>query len=165
MVAQLPLTTKNWAGPIKFDLGQVKIVNDYIRREIFLIWGTKRKFLFETLYSTLPSLYEVERGGILVSPCPSVRLWTESTHFHEQLIDHKSLAESEPYYLHHLHCSPAAEVHHSMNRESNSVINSLPWAINRSQKFGRVRALLLTPSSLFTSCRSTSQLRNYSLSV
>ena len=30
MVAQLPLVTKNWAGPVKFDLGQVKIIIDYI---------------------------------------------------------------------------------------------------------------------------------------
>ena len=36
MVAQSPLTTKNWAGPVKFDPGQVKIIIDYIRREIFL---------------------------------------------------------------------------------------------------------------------------------
>ena len=35
MVAQLPLVTKKLAGPVKFDLGQVKIIIDYIRREIF----------------------------------------------------------------------------------------------------------------------------------
>ena len=35
MVAQSPLATKNWSGPVKFDLGQVKIIIDYIRREIF----------------------------------------------------------------------------------------------------------------------------------
>ena len=35
MVVQSPLATKNWAGPIKFDPGQVKITIDYIRREIF----------------------------------------------------------------------------------------------------------------------------------
>ena len=36
MVAQSPLATKNLAGPLKFDPGQVKIIIDYIRREIFL---------------------------------------------------------------------------------------------------------------------------------
>ena len=36
MVAQLPLATKNWAGPVIFEPGQVKITIDYIRREIFL---------------------------------------------------------------------------------------------------------------------------------
>ena len=36
MVAQSPLATKNWAGPVKFDPGQVKIITDYIRKEIFL---------------------------------------------------------------------------------------------------------------------------------
>ena len=36
MVAKSPLATKNWAGPVKFDPGQVKIITDYIRREIFL---------------------------------------------------------------------------------------------------------------------------------
>ena len=35
MVAQSPLVTKNWVGPVKFDPGQVKIILDYIRREIF----------------------------------------------------------------------------------------------------------------------------------
>ena len=35
MVAQSPLATKNWAGPVKFDPGQVKIIIDYIRKEIF----------------------------------------------------------------------------------------------------------------------------------
>ena len=40
MVAQSPLATKNWAGPVKFDPGQVKIIIDFIRREIFLdIYG------------------------------------------------------------------------------------------------------------------------------
>ena len=29
------LATNNWAGPVKFDPGQVKIIIDYIRREIF----------------------------------------------------------------------------------------------------------------------------------
>ena len=47
MVAQSPLATKNWAGPVKFDPWQVKIILDYIRREIF--WVTKRKSSFETL--------------------------------------------------------------------------------------------------------------------
>ena len=31
MVAQSPLATENWAGPVKFDPGQVKIIKDYIR--------------------------------------------------------------------------------------------------------------------------------------
>ena len=45
MVAQSPLTNKNWAGPVKFDPGQVKIIIDYIRREIFLTFlGDLRKF-------------------------------------------------------------------------------------------------------------------------
>ena len=35
MVAQSPLATKNWAGPVKFDPGQLNIIIDYIRREIF----------------------------------------------------------------------------------------------------------------------------------
>ena len=35
MVAQSPLATKNLAGPVKFDPGQVKIIIDYIRRDIF----------------------------------------------------------------------------------------------------------------------------------
>ena len=35
MVAQLPLAPKSWTGPVKFDPGQVKIIIDYIRREIF----------------------------------------------------------------------------------------------------------------------------------
>ena len=29
------LATKKWAGPVKFDPGQVKIMIDYIRKEIF----------------------------------------------------------------------------------------------------------------------------------
>ena len=46
MVAQSPLATKNWAGPAKFDPGQVKIIIDYIRREIFLMFlGDLEKFL------------------------------------------------------------------------------------------------------------------------
>ena len=36
MVAQSPLATKDWAGPVKFNPGQVKILIDYIRREIFI---------------------------------------------------------------------------------------------------------------------------------
>ena len=32
MVAQSPLVTKNWAGPIKFDPRQVKIIKDYMRK-------------------------------------------------------------------------------------------------------------------------------------
>ena len=50
MVAQLTLATKNWAAPVKFDPGQVKIIIDYIRRkfsEHFCV--TKRKFELETL--------------------------------------------------------------------------------------------------------------------
>ena len=35
MVAQSPLLTKNWAGPVKFDSGQVKMIIDNIRRGIF----------------------------------------------------------------------------------------------------------------------------------
>ena len=35
MVAQSPLETKNWAGPVSFDPGQVKIIIEYIRRKIF----------------------------------------------------------------------------------------------------------------------------------
>ena len=35
MVAQSPLLTKTWAGPAKFDPGQVKIIIDNIRRENF----------------------------------------------------------------------------------------------------------------------------------
>ena len=33
MVAQSPLVTKNWAGPVKFDPGQVKIIMNYRRRK------------------------------------------------------------------------------------------------------------------------------------
>ena len=50
-VAQSPLATKNWAGPVKSDPGQVKIIIDYIRREFFwtflgdlekiLVWNTE----------------------------------------------------------------------------------------------------------------------------
>ena len=36
MVAQSPLATKNWAAPVKFDPGQVKIIIDYIKKQIFL---------------------------------------------------------------------------------------------------------------------------------
>ena len=36
MVAQSPLETKNWAGPAKFDPGQIKIIINYIKREYFL---------------------------------------------------------------------------------------------------------------------------------
>ena len=35
MATQSPLVTKNWAGPVKFDHGQVKSIIDYIKREIF----------------------------------------------------------------------------------------------------------------------------------
>ena len=35
MVTLSTLATNNWAGPVKFDPGQVKIILDYIRREIF----------------------------------------------------------------------------------------------------------------------------------
>ena len=35
MVVQSLLATKNWAGPVKLDHGQVKIMIGYIRREIF----------------------------------------------------------------------------------------------------------------------------------
>ena len=38
MVAQSPLVTKNWAEPVKFDPGQVKIIIEYIRKEIFWIF-------------------------------------------------------------------------------------------------------------------------------
>ena len=34
MVTLSTLATNNWAGPVKFDPGQVKIIIDYIRREI-----------------------------------------------------------------------------------------------------------------------------------
>ena len=45
-VDQLILVTKNWAGPDKFDPGQVMIIIDYIRREIFLTFlGDKVKIL------------------------------------------------------------------------------------------------------------------------
>ena len=36
MVTQSPLVTTNLAGPVKFNHEQVKIIIDYIRREIFL---------------------------------------------------------------------------------------------------------------------------------
>ena len=51
MVAQSPLVTKNWAGPVKFDPGQVEIIVDYMTREIF--WPTKRKFQFEPLLQAI----------------------------------------------------------------------------------------------------------------
>ena len=38
MVVQLPLATQNWAGPVRFDPGQIKIIIDYIRRVIFWIF-------------------------------------------------------------------------------------------------------------------------------
>ena len=47
MITQSPLLTKNWAGLVKFDHGQVKIIIEYIMWEIFLIHvflGDKRKF-------------------------------------------------------------------------------------------------------------------------
>ena len=52
MVAQSPLAIEHWDGQVKFDPGQVKIIIDYIKGEIFLhFWATKtkRKFYFETL--------------------------------------------------------------------------------------------------------------------
>ena len=46
----MPLVTQNWDGPITFHAGQVKIIIDYIRREIYwaflgeeaniLVWST-----------------------------------------------------------------------------------------------------------------------------
>ena len=46
MVAQSPLLTKNWTGSVKIDPGQVKIIIDYIGREIFLTClGDKEKIL------------------------------------------------------------------------------------------------------------------------
>ena len=46
MLAQSTLVTKNWAETVKFDPGQVKIIIDYIMKEIFLTFlGDKKKFL------------------------------------------------------------------------------------------------------------------------
>ena len=38
MVAQSPMATKNWAGPVEFHPGQVKIIINYIWRKIFSIF-------------------------------------------------------------------------------------------------------------------------------
>ena len=52
VVTQSPLATKKWTGPVKFDPGQVRIIIDYIRRDIFLniSWRLREYFsLIETL--------------------------------------------------------------------------------------------------------------------
>ena len=62
MVAQSPLSAKNWVGPVNFDPGQVKIIIGYIRREIFwtflgdqekiVVWNTVsvRQFWIQMLW-------------------------------------------------------------------------------------------------------------------
>ena len=41
MIAQSPLVTKHWAGPVKFDPGQVKIITREISEHF---WATERKY-------------------------------------------------------------------------------------------------------------------------
>ena len=59
MVAQSTLATKNWAGQVKFDPGQVKIIKDYIKREIFLTFlGDWEKILvWNTVYMISDDLW------------------------------------------------------------------------------------------------------------
>ena len=55
MVAHSPLVTKIWTGPVRFDPGQVKIIIDFIRKEIFLTFlGDKEKIIVWNTESVVP---------------------------------------------------------------------------------------------------------------
>ena len=123
------MATKNWAGPVKFDPGQVKILIDYIRMEIFWTFLGDLRENF--------SLNHCNRRTVLVVNCRPVVSPTQLCwRYHSlPLNDHIFLMEipipEKTVFI--LKCSPAMfllpvflHVGHSVDRGQQSKLTDSP---------------------------------------